>query len=264
MGSVNLARVEVGGSPFHGRGFAERLGFTYNPEAPRTPWRYFVSSFHRKNVARFMEMNGGGRVRVVHWIGTDVEMALGGDDCIYPGTTHHWAVTPQLAAELATIGIDAEVRCYPPRVRWPEPLPPGGDSILTYVPASRLDYFYKDVLDEVERRTNRRFVKLPIHNIRAPGGIDTRIDDVFRECSHYVRLVKHDGFSGLAAEMIMAGRVVITNQDRPYQVRVEPTVDDVLAHLDDAPDPAAPAHYYQLTDPEHIRAAWRKLIETAG
>jgi hypothetical protein len=258
---VDLRQVQVSGSMFHGRNAAKRLGFTWCNNRPRGPYRYFISCFNPGRVNVFMS---GAAVAVVHWIGTDVSMAVAdkhhrsfGDKVI------HWCDSWNLRKELATIGIDAEVLINPPTYRFTEGMPrTTGDAVLLYVPSGHDAFFHAGTVKKAAELAGREVVILPREQIR--GGTQNDITDVFEKCSHYVRLAKHDGFSHMAAEMMMAGRVVITNQDRPYQVRIRPTVSEVVAHLDDKPHREAADYYRRITDPENIRNAWRWLINEYG
>jgi hypothetical protein len=157
---------------------------------------------------------------------------------------------------MATRGVTAKVVTPPTRHRFEEPLPAGGDAVCIYAPTTKWGYFYGDLMSEIVGRIDRRVVWLP----RAGFPM---LWDVFNDCSHYIRLCEHDGFSNLSAEFMMAGKVVITNQDQPYQVKVEPTVEAVLAALESKPHRHAPAWYREATDKRHVIEAFQELIDAS-
>ena len=57
----------LGLGPFHARHAAETLGMNFTRE-PKSPYRYYIGNFHNHDVKGFLSP---GRVRVVHWIGSD-------------------------------------------------------------------------------------------------------------------------------------------------------------------------------------------------
>jgi hypothetical protein len=256
-----LPEVDCYGSPlFHGPNRAKHLGMRFTPNMTSN-YRYHIGNFDADSVSRRMQ---GAKVRVVHWIGSDVVKAVRKGRCYRDAI--HWCVWHNLKEELTTIGIKAEVYVHRPLHYFGEPLPPGGDGVAVYAPTKA---YYPDIIERVCEKLDkegRKVYKLPTPNFPR---VVVPIDEVFRECSHYLRLVKHDGFSQLSIEFMLAGRQVVTNQDRPFQMQVqEQDIDEIMAALDvkhprwsvlDARE--VPKFYRELTNPQHIIRRWKELID---
>lgn len=229
---------------WHGKNICQQIGGTWNGDSG---YRYLIGNYNQNLAANFLKP---AAVRVIHWVGTDVLFALQGRPFYNPAGAHHLCDSENLQAELQTIGIDATVLMHRPTNAPPDVVPLTGDAICYYAPTGRPDFHHLKTVRAIEARLpDREFIHRPI-------AFDQPIGDVFAQCSHYLRLAEHDGFSHLAAEFVMAGREVVTNQRRPFQRYVDADdLDGIVRQLGIYhPAPCAPAAYRAMTDPAHVVA----------
>lgn len=184
---------------------------------------------------RFMRVRR--RPVVVHWVGTDVLIALEEHAKQNISTRlveapHHWCDAPWLVDELRPMGIRAEYVPLPIPVLEAEPSPlPGRFRVLMYLPVDAFDREVFDIdtllrlpveLPEVE------FILIPSPadslpgplpaNLQTPGWVDD-MDALYREVSALVRLVSHDGMSFMVLEALSRGRQVIYTYPLPHVVQ---------------------------------------------
>jgi len=170
------------------------------------------------------------------WIGTDVADTVEQDAADQDmrrfrrltDDATHVAVSYQLRDELATIGVPAQVAWMPARhVYRDAPLPPLPEAftVLSYVPDFRHDFYGGDMLLEAATR-------LPDVQFRITAGVGDwaqakpanvrflgRVEDMaeeFRGCSCLVRMVRHDGLSGMVIEALSYGRPVVYSARLPH------------------------------------------------
>lgn len=197
----------------------------------------------------------GAKIKIVHWVGSDVSQAVSGEREFYnePGTIHFcdWF---NLQDELKTIGINARVVTHKAMNAPDKPLEPGGNKVCVYMPDTRKEFFHEDLMKEVMEKSGREFLWLNVWWKDKDNNSfnKDRVKKAFMECSHLLRTPEHDGFSHTSAEFIMAGRSVITTEERPFQDRVKLDVDDIIKNLNNKPYKCAPAFYRYWTAPERL------------
>lgn len=201
----------------------------------------------------------GGETKIVHWIGSDVMGALG-TGRVPPEGTIHFCDSWDLKLELETLGINARVVNHFPRNRVETPLPlPPDKRVAIYIPPTRRDFFRYSLMLEVEtavRGMGWDVAWLDVTEQELLSGARNYMG-LMESCSAYLRCPVHDGFSHTAAEFLMAGRTVITTSERPFQVKVDPTVESIMRHMDDLPYETGPAFYRWLTDKDRLfEAIW--------
>jgi len=112
--------------------------------------------------------------------------------------------------------------------------------VSLYIPPGRRDFFHFNTIHEVT--TKMEDVIFIATSFSSNVG-DRQLTENFVDwgklgdkgmmqlmsiCNIHLRLVEHDGFSLSVIENCLAGRYVITNQDYPHTMKVEPTVDAVV------------------------------------
>lgn len=223
----------------------------------KAPYRYYIGPPYYPNVMQFMD---GVRVGVLHWMGSDVVRAVkGGHPYKDLPNVFHWCVAENLRDELKEIGVNAEVvPIEPPNII---SVRPRGASVLIYVPLDGKfwDLYMGDLMLEVQKRSGRDCIWLPPNE----GHYEADMEKAINDSGVYLRFLKHDGFSFLAAEMIMAGRPVLTNQDRPFQMKLPNDADEICKHLDIQLDPKAPEWYREYTYRSQVTGRWMSLIARA-
>lgn len=256
---IDLTDVQLAGGDLHGEHIARTYGFTI-AKTLISPYRYKIGGFDLKATRKYFE---DGKLNVLHWIGTDVQLALKRREMRWAWMDNviHWCVAPNLQEELREIGIHADIVLHKPKYYFDEPLPPGGDGIVTYIPPNRPEYFFEELMLQVrDAIPDREFIILPKQDLR--NRRKHSLMYVFEGCSHYLRFVEHDGFSHFAAEMILAGRSVITNQHRPFQTYCEPKLEAIVEHIHNAePHPQAPMRYREICDARHVTNRWKALMD---
>lgn len=190
---------------------------------------------------------------VIHWVGTDVQIALAEHRRRNASTriaerAIHWCDAPWLASELRLAGIRADLVPLPIPLPAGEPPPlPARFTVLLYYP---VDAFDREVFDwETMRRLPTafpatRFLLIPSPpetlpgplppNLEARGWVDD-MDGLYREITVLVRLTTHDGQSFMAAEALARGRYVIWTYPMPGAIQASgfDAVRDALRRLYD-------------------------------
>ena len=136
----------------------------------------------------------------------------------------HWAVSPWLAEEVRSMGVDCEYvqTSFVAQVA-PSPLPERF-SVLAYAPSlHRADLYGVDLIVNVAKRMpsirfnlvglkERRIAECP-SNLKVYGYVD--LDRFYRETTVLWRPVRHDGLSFMVLEALAHGRHVLYSQLLP-------------------------------------------------
>jgi hypothetical protein len=184
---------------------------------------------------RFMRVRR--RPVVVHWVGTDVLIALEEHAKKNISTRlveapHHWCDAPWLVNELQPMGIRAEYVPLPVPVLEAEPAPlPMRFRVLMYLP---IDAFDREVFDMEtllrlpDELPEVEFILIPSPadslpaplpaNLKTPGWVDD-MDALYRQVTAIVRLVSHDGMSFMVLEALSRGRHVIYSYPLPQVIQ---------------------------------------------
>jgi hypothetical protein len=177
------------------------------------------SSVARNSPADLMAR--AGRRLLLHWVGTDVEVAVadhraGRTSARLLRTATHWADAPWLVAELAGIGVRAECRPLPVPLAMGEvaAMPPEF-RVLTYLPAqpgpaydleATLEVF--EALPEVRFAVFGGYQPPARENVEAAGYV-VDMPALYRRGSALLRLTRHDGLSHSVIEALSFGRHVL-------------------------------------------------------
>lgn len=197
------------------------------PAVLRADVIYLVSSRVDRFSPQAILMRLRRRPTVIHWVGTDVlialdEHALGRASKAVARRAVHWVDAPWLADELATMGITAEHVQLPVEGLSQDapPLPPRF-TVLLYLP---VDSFDREVFDmETLLRLpagfpEARFILIPSPAASLPGPLPPNVetpgwvadmDALWREVTVQVRLTSHDGTSFMVLEALSRGRYSI-------------------------------------------------------
>jgi len=187
-----------------------------------------VSSLLFLRVARCL----GKRV-VLHWVGTDVmklgESVEGGNRRLlkfYKAVPHfHFADSPEIAEELAALGISAQVFRLLPDSVTPRDLPmPERPAVLVYWSPERREFYGGRIIDALaEEFPQVRFYVVgssgegaPQHpNMKYLGWLES-LEEIYRKVSVLIRLPEHDSLSVMVLEMLSRGRWVIYSKPFPH------------------------------------------------
>lgn len=168
------------------------------------------------------------RPTVIHWVGTDVLIALeayerGDVPAHIARAAVHWCDAPWLAPELSQLGIAAEYVPLPvPGVATAEPTPlPERFHVLLYLPEDDFDrevFDMETLLALPNAFPEVQFTLVPSRpetlpgplppNLSAPGWVED-MEALYRDVTVMVRLTSHDGTSFMAVECLARGRYVI-------------------------------------------------------
>lgn len=239
-------RILILGLPYFGRMLASLLGergwaaaYEEHPGRNVKAWAnlvrkvaradviYLIGSRIERRSPQDMLMRIRRKPVVIHWVGTDVQIALDEAEAgrvsqrIAKNATH-WCDAPWLVDELATIGVESQHLALPvPGLPAEAPPLPARFHVLLYLP---VDAYDREVFDmETLLRLPAAFpdidftlipspaATLPAplpRNLTAHGWIED-IDSFYRDVSVYVRLTSHDGTSFMVLECLARGRQVI-------------------------------------------------------
>jgi hypothetical protein len=197
------------------------------PKVLRADVIYFIGSRIERNSPQDLLMRVRRKPVVIHWVGTDVQIAL--DEAKTGRVSRrivdraiHWADAPWLVDELATIGVTSDEVALPvPGLPSGTPPLPERFRVLLYCPVDAFDREVFD-LDTLLRLPLEfpeiSFVLIPSPAETLPGplppNLDCRgwvedIDTLYKDISLYVRLTSHDGVSFMVLECLARGRQVI-------------------------------------------------------
>jgi Glycosyl transferases group 1 len=182
-----------------------------------------------------------------YWVGTDVmntirEAAAGTLRRAAVDESQrdlHLADAPWLVAELASIGITAHSAPVPLPGRAPHavlPLPQDF-AVLTYLPASRFDFYGGPTIVETARRlpgvvfhvvgSDRDAAPSSPSNITWHGWVPDMAQR-YAAASVVVRIPLHDGLGSTVIEGLLHARHVIYNQELPHVRTVSPATSPAL------------------------------------
>ncbi len=227
-----------------------------------------------------------GKKLVWHWIGTDVLWFAQRRGRMHGvrawmarnRVAAHLADSPELAAELAAVGIAAEVCRLLPASIQAEVLPlPDRFRVLSYWWDDKCSYYGGDCLLEVARRMpeveflvagakGRGAPKLP--NVRFLGRLDS-LDAVYADVSAFVRMPIHDSLSAMILESLARGRYVVCNQALPACRRAT-TPEELRAALEEIRRMTAPdyqgaryvrAHFSLEREADVLRRVYGRILE---
>jgi hypothetical protein len=176
-----------------------------------------------------------GQRRIFFWIGTDVQQTVAAIRAgeirknVYESVKReeHLADAPWLATELASVGIDARViPIFAGRLRNVEPPPlPDRFTVLTYLPDARHEFYGSSMilaaacaLPEVEFLVvggHGMWMTQSLPNLTFLGWRED-LGQFYARSSAVVRMVEHDGMSGMVAEALSFGRHVIYSYPMPH------------------------------------------------
>jgi hypothetical protein len=210
-------------SPFHPFGLAARFRDLARCDLAYS-WTGRISMGKFLRAARAL----GKEKIVILWCGSDVLFAK---DELRRGLMDpwvreriHWAVSPWLAEEVRSLGINCEYvqASFVPPVS-PDPLPENF-SVLVYAPAARkADLYGLDLILQVAKRLpNIAFNLVGLQekslsdaprNLRVYGQVD--LDRFYRQSTVLWRPVRHDGLSFMVLEALAHGRHVLYSYPFP-------------------------------------------------
>jgi hypothetical protein len=216
-------RAEYEGHP----GRDVRRWLSLPPKLARADLLYFIGSRIERNSPQDLLLRLRRRPTVIHWVGTDVQIALdeaarGRASMRLKRRPTHWCDAPWLVDELRTIGVRAEHVALPIPIDTAEPPPlPEHFRVLLYLPVDAYDREVFDV-DTLMRLPSAfpdvAFTLIPSSAATLPGPVPPNLDTpgyitnmpaLYRETTVMVRLTTHDGTSFMAVEAMAAGRYVI-------------------------------------------------------
>ncbi|MCP4713260.1 MAG: glycosyltransferase family 4 protein [Planctomycetes bacterium] len=171
-----------------------------------------------------------------HWIGTDIVTWTKGkgsrglrrilnQHIISNRVTVHLSDSPELADELAEIGIQAQVvRLLPEKIcAEVQPLP-AQPSVMSYWSDDLMDFYGGNMILELAREYPK--VKFLItlargahitatENVTFLGPVDN-IEEIYKQSTVFIRIPQHDSVSAMVLEMLARGRYVIYNKTFPH------------------------------------------------
>ncbi|MEO9255326.1 MAG: hypothetical protein ABI305_07300, partial [Tepidiformaceae bacterium] len=197
------------------------------PKLARADVLYLIGSRIELNSPQDLLLRVRRRPTVIHWVGTDVQVAL--DEAARGRASKrvkrrptHWCDAPWLVDELRTIGVRAEHVALPIPIEKGEPEPlPEQFSVLLYLP---VDAYDREVFDvETLMKLPAAFPEVAFTLIPSPAdtlpspaptnletpGYVADMAALYAKTTVLVRLTTHDGTSFMAVEAMSAGRYVI-------------------------------------------------------
>lgn len=172
--------------------------------------------------------------RVVHWVGTDIQVAQQDSKIAAAlNAPHilHLAEAEWTANEVRALGFDAHIAPLPPRLTVRE-LPPLPEvfTVLLYIPQIRADLYGRS---ECERLISNlcgekiRFVIVGGGSLETSGntavenlGRQSSMEKIYARSSALLRIPQHDGLSLMVLESLLLGRHVIWSQEFPFVTTV--------------------------------------------
>lgn len=193
-------------------------------------------------VARFL-----GKRIVLHWVGTDVlglrgEVSRGNRKRLKTFAAleaAHFADSPEIAAELREVGIEAEVFRILPDSLVPRDLPmPPKPVVLSYWSRDRRAFYGGDIVDALAKEFPEVMFYVvgtlgmgePQHpNVKYMGRMDN-LEDLYGKVSILIRVPKHDSLSVMVLEALARGRWVIYSKPFPH-TELAKTLEEARAAL---------------------------------
>jgi len=177
--------------------------------------------------------------RIVHWVGSDILVARRDQKVAAslrkPGVTHLTEVGWE-SEELRSLGIHATIAPLPPRFSCAGSVPPLPRqlTLLTYLPATRADFYGRQELELMIRAFRGKPVKFLIVG---GGTLDATRDavvenlgwcyslaDVYPKVSALFRFTPRDGLSLMVLESLSFGRFVLWTKNFPFVNQVSSSV----------------------------------------
>ncbi len=203
-----------------------------------------------KNTQQFFETAQRYGVPIVaHWIGSDVlrlcehvEEHGQPPSELFDLIELHLADSPQLAAELAGLGVRTQVvRLLPPSVSAPIMPLSAAPAALVYLPTGAEDFYrfdlmkqlaaaFSDVTFYVAANDGTGLGATP-SNIQFLGEV-TDMDALYKKVNVLIRICEHDSLSAMVLEALARGRYVIYSESFPHTVQAR-TFDEAQAALAD-------------------------------
>ncbi|MGE5597619.1 MAG: hypothetical protein ACM3S1_16465 [Hyphomicrobiales bacterium] len=219
------------------------------PKLLRADLLYFIGTRVDRRSPQAMLMRLWRRPALVHWVGTDVLIALDEHRAGRAARTIrrkpvHWCDAPWLAAELAEMGVHADYVPLPAvglASGDPPPLPERF-RVLLYLPVDDFDREVFDIATLLRLPAalpEAAFTLVPSPPETLPGPLPPNLearpwvhdmDALYRETTVLVRLTSHDGTSFMVLEALSRGRYAIWPFPMPGAVRAR-GFDEVKAVL---------------------------------
>ncbi len=173
--------------------------------------------------------------RVMHWVGTDIEVARRNPKLsrrLNRPLITHLAEVEWEADELRSIGIHAQIVPLPPRLSGPVSLTPlpSEFTLLTYLPRVRADFYGRRELEFIMRSFCNEPIKFLIVGggaIDVPPGVNAdnlgwcySLTEVYARSSALFRFTPRDGLSLMVLEALSFGRHVLWTQSFPFVTQV--------------------------------------------
>lgn len=188
-----------------------------------------------------------GVPRVLHWVGTDIEMAR--HDPVLLKKLRHPSITHLTEAqweadELGALGIQAEIVPLPPRFSLLNSVPPLPETftVLAYLPRFKANFYGSEELETIVRAFRGRPIQFVIvggGKIEAPPDATVEnlgwcfsLDEVYARASALLRFTLRDGLSLMVLEALAFGRHVLWTKSFPF-VRQTLTLDQICDTLDE-------------------------------
>lgn len=187
----------------------------------------------------------GARI-ICHWIGSDYRMLAAKSRVGRRWTlgllatlrATHLSDSPELAADLAALGLRSEVVRLVPRVTEASVVPlPNRPAALAYWSDEQADFYGRPLVYALARRFPHvpfRIVGPSSHDALAPPnveflGFQRDMDSIYREISVLVRVLPHDSISAMVLEALARGRDVIYSREFPHTRRASDEATAVAA-----------------------------------
>ncbi len=180
-------------------------------------------------------------VKVIHWVGADIYWLryLTFEEVKYlipklqNEIDYHLVECEQMQKEMADYGLKTEIVPIPPPGEYTMlPMPKEFTVAVMKTNKSDFDKYCGNLMDEVmaalpnvkfkvfgDGRCNRKLA-----NVENLGYVN--MDDLIKDSSCFLRIVRHDGMMMAANEFIMSGRDAITNLKMPHMDFIDTSVDE--------------------------------------
>ncbi|MDQ6826830.1 MAG: glycosyltransferase family 4 protein [Candidatus Eremiobacteraeota bacterium] len=185
---------------------------------------------------RFIEATAAllRKPRVMHWVGTDIEVARKNPSVIARLKAQHvlhLAEVDWTARELHDLGFAARIAPLPPRLmKRSLSAMPDIFTMLLYLPRTRAEFYgraeYERLIHNLRREKIRFLIvggghlttdfSAPVENL----GFQPSMEEVYANSSALLRIPKRDGLSLMVLEALSLGRYVIWSQAFPFVTSV--------------------------------------------
>jgi len=239
-----------------------------------------------KNTQQFFETAQRYGVPIVsHWIGSDVlrlcehlEQYGQLPSALFDRIDLHLADSPQLAAELAGLGVRTEVvRLLPPSVSAPIMPLPTAPAVLVYLPTGAEDFYRFDFMKQLAEAFGDVTFFIAANDGNGLGatpsnmqflGEVTDMDTLYKKVNVLIRICEHDSLSAMVLEALARGRYVIYSESFPHtdQARTFDEAQTALAEIlqQRAPNQLGSAHvaehYSWQAEMQQLREHYDRLL----